>query len=265
MRVVVLLKQVPDIVADRHLDPSGLLERTPADAVLNEIDEGALEIALRAAQELGGEVIAITMGPASAAATVRKALQVGASTGIHLHDDLLAGSDAVGTARALGAAVRLLESEDPASPVALVVAGMTALDGLGAVVPALVAATLRRPVISGATSVTVSADQVVATRDTAEGTETLRATLPAVISVSDTVAALRAPNFTTMLAARSAQVRVLTAADLDLAPNQVGLTGARAVVGEVHQHPARPPVQVLPDAAALVDALAERGLLEVGA
>lgn len=266
MRVVVLLKQVPDIVSDRRLGASGLLERTPADAVLNEIDEAALEIALRAAESLGAQVTAVTLGPAGAVGVVRKALQVGAAAGVHVVDDAFAGSDAIGTARALAAAVRVLDGEDTAG---LVVAGATALDGLGSVVPALVAAELGWPVASYATAVDVAAEagEITVQRETEDGSETLRAALPAVVSITDTVATLRAPSFQTMLAARKAQVRELTAADLGLAADEAGLAGARAVVSQAQPRPPRPPARVVTSdgAAALVEFVAERGLLEVGA
>ncbi|HCX85727.1 MAG TPA: electron transfer flavoprotein subunit beta [Micrococcales bacterium] len=278
MRVVVLVKQVPDIVSDRRLGDDHRLVRTERDAVLNEIDEGALETALRAGDALGATVVAVTMGPPSAAGVVRKALQVGASLGVHVLDDALAGSDAVGTARVLAAAVRLLAQEegDGDGGVGLVVAGMAALDGLSSVVPALVAAELGWPVASFADSVEITPGDesqgaaVTVSRDTDAGEETLRATLPAVVSVTDTIASLRVPSFQTMLAARKATLRVLTAADLGLEPGErggVGAAGARAVVTQAAPRPPRPAPEVVTrdGAAALVDFLAARGLLEVGA
>lgn len=273
MRVIVLLKQVPDIVSERRLRPDGLLERTPAQAVLSEIDEAALEVALRAADSLGADVTAVTMGPASAEAVVRKALQVGAAQAVHLHDDALAGSDVRGTARALAAAVRLLSREDGAEGEGgLVVAGMASLDGLGSVVPTLLGAELGWPVLARAESVEVtpgeeaSAARVVVVHETDHGVETIAADLPAVVSVSDTVANLRVPNFATMLAARKASVRVLTLADLGLDGAEAGLAGARAVVIAAAPRPERPaPAVVTADGArALVDFLDDRGLLEVG-
>lgn len=278
MRVLALLKQVPDIVSDRRLDSDGRIVRDVDYAVLNEIDEGALETALRAADVLGGSVTALTMGPASAAAVVRKALQVGAAHAVHLCDDAFAGSDVIATARALAAAVRMLDAEEGEDPIGLVVAGMTGLDGLDGVVPALVAANLRWPVVTCAEAVDVSgageggssdgeAAHVIVSRATENGREVLRADLPAVVSVTDTIATLRAPNFKTMLAARSAPIREVTAADLDLGGAEVGVSGSLARVIEAAARPTRPaPVVVSADGAqALVDFLTERNLLEVGA
>ncbi|TGO03987.1 electron transfer flavoprotein subunit beta/FixA family protein [Serinibacter arcticus] len=279
MRVVVLVKQVPDISSDRSLSSDGRLERTPTTAVLNELDEGGLETALRSADALGASLVAITMGPEQASAAARKALQVGAALGIHVCDDALAGSDVVGTARVLAAAIRLLEREDPQDPVALVVAGMSALDGLGSVVPALVAAELGWPIASYSATVAIDAgDGTLAsaggahatiTRATDHGSEELRTSLPAVVSVTDTIAALRVPSFATMLAARKATLRTLTVADLGLATDDVGVAGARATIADARPRPPRPPVQVVTDTGSagteLVDFLVARGLVEVSA
>lgn len=253
MRVVVLLKQVPDIVSDRELGDDGRLVRNPADAVLSEVDEGALEVALRAGERLGASVTAVTMGPAEAAAVVRRALQVGANEAVHLVNEALAGSDARGTATALADAIRELDGEDP---VGLVVAGMAALDGLGGVVPALVAAELSWPALSYADEVEVTADSVRVNRTTENAREALTAALPAVVSVSDTVGTLRAPNFQTMLAARSAPIRELT-----------GSGGAMVRLLEWAPRPPRgEPVRVESDGArALVEFLDARGFLEVQA
>ncbi|GMA30721.1 electron transfer flavoprotein subunit beta/FixA family protein [Litorihabitans aurantiacus] len=277
MRVVVLVKQVPDITSERGLDAEGRLERTPEAAVLNELDEGGLETALRAADALGARVVAVTMGPEQASAAARKALQVGAALGVHVCDDALAGSDAVVTARVLARAISLLDDEDPTDPVALVVAGMSSLDGLGSVVPALVAAELGWPVASYAGTVEVTAGEggdgvgatVTVTRATDHGREELRTSLPAVVGVTDTIAALRVPSFPTMLAARSATLRTLTVADLGLDEGDVGAAGARAVVATAQERPARPPARIVTDTGAagvaLVDFLTERGLVEVSA
>lgn len=269
MRILVLVKQVPDITSDRSLTAEGTLVRESSQAVLNELDEGAIESALRAADALGTdgatvEVTALTMGPAGAVAAVKKALQVGAGAAVHVSDEALAGSDAVVTARVLAAAARHLE-ETNGEPFALVVAGMSALDGLGSVVPALVAAELGRPILSCATSLEVTPESVTATRETPTGSERLRAPLPAVVSVSDTIAALRVPNFATMMAARKVGVTTLTSADLGLQAGEVGAAGSRTRITAHAPRPPRPPAQMLDGAGALVDALDERGLLEVGA
>jgi len=78
MNIVVLVKQVPDTWAERKLDPaSKTLDRASVDVVMNEIDEYAVEEALRLKESHGGEVTILTMGPDRAIETIRKALSMG--------------------------------------------------------------------------------------------------------------------------------------------------------------------------------------------
>src|SRR6185369_1905578 len=106
MNIVVLVKQVPDTWAERKLnDGDKTLDRASVDVVMNEIDEYAVEEALRIKEAQGGEVTILTMGPERATETIRKALSMGADKAVHLVDDALAGSDAVQTSAALAKAI----------------------------------------------------------------------------------------------------------------------------------------------------------------
>ena len=62
---------------------------------MNEMDEYAVEEALRLKEAHGGEVTVLSMGPEPATETIRKALSMGADKAIHVLDDALHGSDAV--------------------------------------------------------------------------------------------------------------------------------------------------------------------------
>ena len=105
MRIVVCIKHVPDVQSERRIE-DGRLVRGEED-VLNELDENAVEAAVCLAEEADGEVIALTMGPEDAEDGVRRALQMGADSGVVVADDGLAGADVVTTARVLAAAVAL--------------------------------------------------------------------------------------------------------------------------------------------------------------
>lgn len=124
MNIVVLVKQVPDTWSERKLtDSDHTLDRESADAVLDEINERAVEEALLIKEAQGGEVTVVAMGPERATDAIRKALSMGADKAIHLSDEALHGSDAVQTARALAKVVGTVESVD------LVIAGNEATDG----------------------------------------------------------------------------------------------------------------------------------------
>src|SRR5258706_16324150 len=105
MKIVVLVKQVPDSGAERTLrSDDNAVDRASANNVINEMDEYAIEEALKLQEAHGGEVTILTMGPAQAGEAIRKALSMGPDKGVHGVDDGLAGSCAVGTSRQLAAA-----------------------------------------------------------------------------------------------------------------------------------------------------------------
>ena len=106
MDIVVLVKQVPDTWAERKLAESDkTLDRESVDAVMNEIDEYAVEEALRLKEAHGGEVTILSMGPERATETIRKALSMGADKAVHVIDPALHGACAMQTAQALAAAL----------------------------------------------------------------------------------------------------------------------------------------------------------------
>jgi electron transfer flavoprotein beta subunit len=221
MNIVVLVKQVPDSGSERKLDPAdNTVARASADNVINEMDEYAIEEALLVRDREGGEVTVLTVGPDSATDAIRKALSMGADAAVHLADDGLAGSDAVGTARALAAAVRSVGEVD------LVLAGNEASDGRSAAVPAMVADVLDLPALTHAREIVVEGAEVTVRRETDDGVVVLRAELPAVVSVHEKINEPRYPSFKGIMAAKKKKVTALTPADLGLDPATLGAAGA---------------------------------------
>ncbi|EYR63772.1 electron transfer flavoprotein subunit beta [Actinotalea ferrariae CF5-4] len=236
MKIVVCVKHVPDVQADRRFTDDGLVDRTQGDGTLNELDENAVEAALALAEAHGGEVVALTMGPADAEDAVRRALQMGADQAVHVQDDALAGSDVFATAAVLAAAVRRL-GED--APVDLVVTGMAALDGLMSVVPSLLAAELGTSQATLAAELAVEDGAVRVRRDLDDATEVVRAPLPAVVSVTDQSNQPRYPNFKGIMAARKKPVTTWSLADLGVDAGAVGAAGARTRVLQATPRPPR--------------------------
>src|SRR5690349_12346468 len=105
MKIVVPGKQVPDSGAERRLRDDNTVDRASANNVINEMDEYAIEEALRIKEAHGGEVVVLTMGPEGAATSIRKALSMGPDSAVHVVDDALAGSCAVATSKVLAAAL----------------------------------------------------------------------------------------------------------------------------------------------------------------
>lgn len=239
MRIVVCVKHVPDLMADRRLGEDGRVVRDGGDGTLNELDENAVEAALVLAEEHDAEVVALTMGPDDAEDAVRRALQMGADRAVHVLDDALAGTDVFGTARVLAAAVRRI-AED--GPVDLVMTGMASLDALTSMLPAALAAELGVPQLTLAAGVEVTDGPprlVQVRRDLDHATEVLRAPLPALVSVTDQANEPRYPAFAGIMAARKKPVDTIDLADLGIDPATVGTEGARTQVLSAAERPAR--------------------------
>ncbi|HLU56616.1 MAG TPA: electron transfer flavoprotein subunit beta/FixA family protein [Pseudonocardia sp.] len=221
MNIVVLVKQVPDTYSERKLRADGTLDRDATDAVIDEINERAVEAALQLKEAHdGSEVTVLSMGPDRATDAIRKALSMGADKAVHLSDDALAGSDAVQTAKALAKAIGTVEGVD------LVVAGNEASDGRMGAVPAMVADVLGLPALTHAREITVEGSTVTVKRETDDGVTTLTAELPAVVSVGEKINEPRYPSFKGIMAAKKKPVTTLTLADAGIDPSEVGLANA---------------------------------------
>ena len=232
MRIVVLTKPVPDPAsAGERLGPDGRLDRAAVPAVINGNDEYALEAALKLIEAAGeGEVTLLSMAPASAPETMRKALAMGATNGVLVTDPVLEGSCAVSTTIVLAAALKTLEFD-------LVVAGVDSSDGVAGVVPAGVAARNGLPYISYAAKIEpdMAARTVRVRRITPTGYDLLEAPMPALISGTQALGEPRYPSLKGIMAARSKEIRTLSLADLGLDATTVG--GAAATTKVVGSRP----------------------------
>jgi electron transfer flavoprotein beta subunit len=233
MNIVVLVKQVPDTYSERKLDASdGRLDRDATDAVLDEINERAVEAALQIKEANdGSEVTVVTMGPDRATDAIRKALSMGADKAVHLSDPALAGTDTVGTAKALAA---LIESNGGFD---LVLAGNEASDGRSGATPAMVAEILGVPALTHAREVTVDGSSVTVRRETDDGVTLLQADLPAVVSVGEKINEPRYPSFKGIMAAKKKPVSTLTLADAGIDAASVGAEGALSTVTSAQPKP----------------------------
>lgn len=232
--IVVLVKQVPDTYSERKLSGSDhTLDRESADAVLDEINEKAVEEALKIKEAGEGEVTVISVGPDRATDAIRKALSMGADKAIHVSDEALHGSDAIATAKVIAAAVGKVEGFD------LILAGNEASDGRGAAVPAILAELLGVPQLTYVRQLTVEGSAVKADRETEDGITHLEANLPALVSVSEKINEPRYPSFKGIMAAKKKPVETLTIADLGIDAGEVGLGNAWSTVVEASPKPPR--------------------------
>ncbi len=241
MNIVVLVKQVPDTWAERKLsDSDKTLDRASVDVVMNEIDEYAVEEALRIKEAQGGEVTILTMGPERALETIRKALSMGADKAVHLVDDALKGSDAVQTSAALAKVLEGLEYD-------LVIVGSEATDSRMAIMGALLSERLGQPQLTGARKVTAEGGTVTIERQTDDGYAVVQASTPAIISVVEKINEPRYPSFKGIMAAKSKPLDTKSLADLGLDASAVGLASAPSQVVEFSTKPPRQAGQIVKD------------------
>jgi electron transfer flavoprotein beta subunit len=228
MNIVVLVKQVPDTYSERKLSSGDhSLDRDATDAVLDEINERAIESALQLKEGAGAgdsTVTVVAMGPDRATDAIRKALSMGADKAVHLSDEALHGSCAVQTTKALAKVIGTLGEVD------LVLAGNEASDGRIGAVPAMVAEVLGLPSLTHARELTVDVSTVTVRRETDDGVTVLSAELPAVVSVNEKINEPRYPSFKGIMAAKKKPVTTLTLADAGIDASEVGLASALTTV-----------------------------------
>jgi electron transfer flavoprotein beta subunit len=258
VKIAVCVKHVPEGTTHRRINPETKRLDRSGEGAINPFDTHAVEEALRIKDAQSGEVVVVSMGPAAAQDSVRKALAMGADGAVLVTDDAAGGSDLVATTNALAAA---LESEDAD----LILFGQQAGDSDGAVLWAAVADRLRRPVISQVAELTISDGRVTGKRQTEFGYDTIEAPLPAVVAVSDAINEPRYPSLKGIMGARSKPQRTVTMSELGVDAGSVGEAGSKTTVQALNEPPPRgDTVKIEDDGSApqkIVDYLAEKKVL----
>ena len=230
MNIVVCVKQVPDTWAEKKLGSDKTVDRESVDGVMNELDEYAVEEALKIKEAQGsGEVTVLSMGPDKAVETIRKALSMGADKAVHVVDPALHGSDALATSYALAQALSTIEHD------------------LVSVVPAMLAERLGAAQLTFARKVEVGDGTVKIERLNDAGYEVVEAPTPAVVSVVEKINEPRYPSFKGIMAAKKKPLTTLTIGDAGIDASKVGLDGSGTAVDEVTARPPKQAGQIVKD------------------
>ena len=238
--IVVLVKNVPDTWSTKSLTADFTLDREAADNVIDEINEFAVEQALRL-REANPEFM-------------------GADDAVLLIDDALAGSDILGTAWALTNALQQIPD------VSLIISGVASSDAGTGALTGVLAEYRNQPALTACNSVSIESGVVKGVRETAEGHFNIEAPLPAIVSVTDQADKPRFPNFKGIMAAKKAEIRQLELADIGVDPQQVGLGYASTAVTAAVTRPVRTQGEIIRDepaaaAARIVDYLVAEKLI----
>src|SRR3981081_251756 len=217
MKIAVCVKHVPE--GHSRLDPSSKRLDRACEGRLNHFDANAVEEALRLKADSDTEVVVISLGPARAADSLRKALAMGADRAVLVSDDAAAGSDLVATSKVLA---KTLERENAD----LVLFGQQASDADGAVLWAAVAERLQRPVVSQVAELKLQHGSLRLKRQTEFGYDVIEAPLPAVVAVSDAINEPRYPSLKGIMGANKKPFDTLSLSDIGVDASDAGEAGA---------------------------------------
>jgi len=233
LNVIVCAKVIPASSVTIEIDPAAkCMVRKGVPHELDPAAASALEEGLRLVEKHGGTVTMLTMGIGDATVGIRNALAMGATSAIHLFDDALAGSDTLGTAKALAAAIKK-------EPFDLVICASEASDSYSGIVPGQIAELLGIVPLTFAKEITVDGKKIKIKRQSETGYDVVETELPALVSVTSGINEPRYPQLKGIMAAKKKEIKKYTAADLGLGPDQVGASGAREKVLTVGRPPAR--------------------------
>jgi electron transfer flavoprotein beta subunit len=261
VKILVCVKQVPDPnTGEYQIDPG--TKRLVRDGATNVLDPGAevaLEAALQLAERAGDSTVTVvTMGPEEAEDALRRALAMGATDGVLITDDDLAGSDALSTAKALAATIREVGYD-------LILCATESTDGYTGMVPGMVAELLGIPHLSFVRSLDVQGGVLTGQRVVALGYQTVECRLPVLVAIASGSHEPRYPALKGIMAAKRKKVEEYALADLGLEAGAVGGAAARERVLELRPVEERQAGQIVEDdgtgAAQIAALLRQRGVI----
>lgn len=234
MKIIVCIKQVPD-AKDVRLDPeTNTLAREGVQSIMNPYDQHALEEAVRLKEQLGGEVIVLSMGPPQAEEVLRQAISCGADRGVLISDRAFAGADTWATSYTLAKAVNSIGAFD------LILCGKQAIDGDTAQVGPGLAIQLEIPFVTCIQKVREADDkQLVMERMMDDGYDVVAVNYPVLLTVVKDLNEPRVPSLKGKMKSRKAEIEMLTAADVGADASCIGLAGSPTQVVDVFPPPPR--------------------------
>ena len=241
MNIIVCGKVIPASSVTIELDSAA--KRMMRKGVTHELDPAAasaVEEGLRLTEKHGGVVTLVTMGISDVTIGIRSALAMGATSAVHILDDAVAGSDTLGTAKVLAAAIKK-------QPFDLVICATESSDSYSGIVPGQIAHLLGVPPVTFAKEITIEGDKVIIKRQSESGYDVVEATLPALVAVSSGINEPRYPQLKGIMAAKKKEIKVYTGADLGLPADQLGERGAREQVLTIGRPPKREAGKVVVD------------------
>ena len=233
MNIVVCIKQVPDTAEVKINPETGTLIREGVPSIINPFDMHALEAGLQIKERVNGRVIVLTMGPPQAETALRDAISMGADEGILLSDTAFAGSDTWATSFTLSKAIQKIGAD-------IIICGKQAIDGDTAQVGPETAEFLNIPHISYVRKLEEITDTSIRVqRLMDDGYDVIESTLPVLLTVVKELNEPRLPSLKGKMAAKKAEIKKWSRADIMADENDLGLKGSPTQVKNIFTPDAR--------------------------
>jgi len=215
-RILVCLKQAVD-VSQLKVDPATRrLVTVGAAKKISDFDKNALEEAIRIKEKLGGvEVFTLTVSPEDAKPVLREALAIGADKAYVVNDLGVQGIDTMGTAYILAEMIKKFVDFD------LILCGESSLDSFSGLVGSRLSELLNLPQITSVRKIAVEGDTVVAERSLEDASETVKAKMPALISVTREINQPRIPSLMMIMKASKKEIVSWTLKDLNVSAERI--------------------------------------------
>ena len=226
MNIVVCMKQTFDTEAKIVLDSCGRVNATGVNLIINPYDEYAIEEGIRLKEKFGGEVTVVSLGGPRVSEALRTALAMGADKAVAIQDSALDGSDEYVVAQVLAKAVATL-------PYDMILAGRIAIDDGSSQVAVRLAEILGLPSVTSILTLKIENMKATVTRDIDGGMETVEVSLPMVLSAQKGLNEPRYPSVAGIMKAKKKELKTLTLADLGIAAEAAGFSGAKMKLDRV--------------------------------
>jgi electron transfer flavoprotein beta subunit len=228
LKIIACIKQVPDSEA-KVTASGGQISWGEAPLVINPFDEYAVEGALLQKEAKGGTVTALCIGPESGKEALKHALAMGADDAILISDTALNTLDTQGAARVLAAAINKIGGVD------MVMFGRQTLDDGSGLTAAQTARVLGWPMLGLVGHIQVEGGDITVSRVIEEGRQTVKARLPAVLSIVQSIGEPRYPSFMGIRKASKAQIPIWSLADMGTAAPTAMVTRTELITPPSHE------------------------------
>ncbi|MFV0424243.1 MAG: electron transfer flavoprotein subunit beta [Bacilli bacterium] len=220
MKIIVLLKQVPDTTEIKVDFETGTLIRQGVKSIMNPDDKAGLEEALKLKDKYGAHITVVTMGPAQATYMLREALAMGADDAVLLNDRKFAGSDTWATSSIIAGGLVNMEYD-------LIIAGRQAIDGDTAQVGPQTAEKLNIPHVTYVEEIeSVEDNSITVKRQFEFGYQRIRVDFPCLITTLGEMNTPRYMHTAKIVDAMKYEIKIVTREDIVVNDEEIGLKGS---------------------------------------